>query len=160
MLKSNSAVSDPTSIRGRSSFCRQIHRPGRSDQTPSSFGKIHCPGRSDRAPSSFGEVVLSSAIQLLSGDDQAFVVRSTPGRSDRAPSSFGEVILPSTIQLLSGDDWAFATIGLLPSNPPPGRSDRAPSSFGEVEAKLYHRRLLGEAMVELHRCCPLKATTY
>ncbi|KAA0065977.1 hypothetical protein E6C27_scaffold62G00620 [Cucumis melo var. makuwa] len=35
-------------------------------------------GRSDRAPSSFGEVVLPSAIQLLSGDDRAFAVRSNP----------------------------------------------------------------------------------
>ncbi|KAA0065609.1 hypothetical protein E6C27_scaffold90G00570 [Cucumis melo var. makuwa] len=55
------AVSDPTSIGGRSGFCRQIHRPGRSDRTPSSFG----------------EVILPSAIQLLSEDDQAFAVRST-----------------------------------------------------------------------------------
>ncbi|KAA0057873.1 hypothetical protein E6C27_scaffold274G001710 [Cucumis melo var. makuwa] len=58
---SNSAVNDPTSTGGRSGFCRQIHRPGRSD----------------RAPSSFGEVILPLAIQLLSGDDQAFAVRST-----------------------------------------------------------------------------------
>ncbi|KAA0039553.1 hypothetical protein E6C27_scaffold744G00230 [Cucumis melo var. makuwa] len=49
------------------------------------------------------------------------------------------------------------TIELLPSDPTPGRSDRAPSSFGELEAKLYHQRLLGEAMVKLHRCRPLKA---
>ncbi|KAA0065801.1 hypothetical protein E5676_scaffold546G001950 [Cucumis melo var. makuwa] len=84
------------------------------------------PGRSDQTPSSCGEVVLPSAIQLLSGgtikilpsdpppgDDRAFTVRSIalihrPGRSDRAPSSFGEVILPSAIQLLLGDDRAFA----------------------------------------------------
>nr|ADN34245.1 hypothetical protein [Cucumis melo subsp. melo] len=77
------------------------------------------PGRNDRAPSSFGGVILPSAIQLLSGDDRAFAVRSTaltigllpsdptPGRSDRAPSSFGGVILPSAIQLLSGDDRTF-----------------------------------------------------
>ncbi|KAA0065431.1 hypothetical protein E6C27_scaffold17G001090 [Cucumis melo var. makuwa] len=32
---------------------------------------------SDRAPSSFGEVILPSAIQLLSEDDWAFAVRST-----------------------------------------------------------------------------------
>ncbi|KAA0032757.1 hypothetical protein E6C27_scaffold853G001000 [Cucumis melo var. makuwa] len=102
---SGTAVSDPTSIGGQSGFCRQIHRPSRSDQ----------------APSSFREVVLPSAIQLLSGDDRAFAVRSTvlgtigflpsdppPCRSDRAPSSFGEVVLPSAIRLLSGDDRAFA----------------------------------------------------
>ncbi|KAA0065963.1 hypothetical protein E6C27_scaffold62G00400 [Cucumis melo var. makuwa] len=76
-------------------------------------GLIHRPGRSDQAPSSFGGVILPSAIQLLSGDDQTFAVRSTslihrPGRSDRAPSSFGEVVLPSVIQLLSGDDRTFA----------------------------------------------------
>ncbi|KAA0060301.1 hypothetical protein E6C27_scaffold22G00800 [Cucumis melo var. makuwa] len=94
---------------------------------------MHRPGRSDRTPSSLGEVVLSSAIQLLSGDDWAFAVRSTAlvgaighllvwrgdttvsdptsiggrsgfcrqihrhDRSDRAPSSFGEVVLPSAI---------------------------------------------------------------
>ncbi|TYK22022.1 hypothetical protein E5676_scaffold482G00620 [Cucumis melo var. makuwa] len=149
---------------------------------------IHRLGRSDQAPSSFGEVILPSAIQLLSGDDRVFAVRSTPGRSDRAPSSFGGVILPSAIQL-SEDDRAFVvrSITLERSNtfvvwrggtavndPTSiggrsgfchqihrlGRSDRAPSSFGEVEAKLYHRSLLGEAKVELHRCRPLKATTY
>ncbi|TYK30218.1 hypothetical protein E5676_scaffold595G00350 [Cucumis melo var. makuwa] len=81
------------------------------------------PGRSDRTPSSFGEVILPSAIQLLSGDDRAFAVRSTPWIgflpsnpphcwSGRAPSSFREVILPSAIQLLLG------TIGLLPPDPP------------------------------------------
>ncbi|KAA0063857.1 hypothetical protein E6C27_scaffold827G00900 [Cucumis melo var. makuwa] len=59
--RSNFAVSDPTSTRGRSSFCRQICRPGRSD----------------RAPSSFGGVILPSAIQLLSGDDRTFAVKST-----------------------------------------------------------------------------------
>ncbi|TYK25919.1 hypothetical protein E5676_scaffold190G00090 [Cucumis melo var. makuwa] len=127
-LEGDIAVSDPTSIGGRSSFCRQIHRPSRSD----------------RAPSSFEEVILPSAIQLLSGDDRAFAVRSTalvgaighlrrlerwycrqrsnfyrgrsgfccqiqrPGRSDRTPSSFGEVVLPSAIQLLSRDDQDFA----------------------------------------------------
>ncbi|TYK15039.1 hypothetical protein E5676_scaffold45G00830 [Cucumis melo var. makuwa] len=53
-LGSNSTVSDPTSTGGRSSFCRQIH----------------CPSRSDQAPSSFGGVILPSAIQLLSGDDR------------------------------------------------------------------------------------------
>ncbi|KAA0063890.1 hypothetical protein E6C27_scaffold616G00140 [Cucumis melo var. makuwa] len=89
--------------RKRSGFCRQIHRPGRND----------------RVPSSFGEVILPSAIQLLSGDNGAFAVRSTAligatghlrrlERSDWAPSSFGEVILPSAIQLLSGNDRAFA----------------------------------------------------
>ncbi|KAA0047671.1 hypothetical protein E5676_scaffold648G001240 [Cucumis melo var. makuwa] len=237
----DTAISDPTSIGVRSSFCRQIHHPGRSDQTPSSFVEVILPSAiqllleddrafavrsipwddraftvrstalvgvighlwclemwSDRAPSSFGGVILSSAIQLLSGDDRAFAVRSTAlveaighlhyppsGRSDQAPSSFGGVILPSAIQLLSGDDQAFAVISTalvgmighhcrLESDPTsivgrsgfcrqihrPGRSDRAPSSFREVEAKLYHRRLLGEAKVELHRCRPLKATTY
>ncbi|KAA0047390.1 hypothetical protein E6C27_scaffold754G00470 [Cucumis melo var. makuwa] len=69
--------------------------------------------RSDRAPSSFGEVVLPSAIQLLSGDDRAFAIRSTalihrPGRSDRTPLSFGEAVLPLAIQLLSENDWTFA----------------------------------------------------
>ncbi|KAA0057707.1 hypothetical protein E6C27_scaffold126G00600 [Cucumis melo var. makuwa] len=127
-LKGDTAVSDPTSIGGRSSFYLQIHR------------STHRPGRSDQLPSSFGAVILPSAFQLLSGDNRTFVVRSTtlihhPDRSNRAPSSFGEVILPSAIQLLSRD--------VLPSDPPPwgrsgfyrqihrpGRSDRAPSSFG------------------------------
>ncbi|KAA0063849.1 hypothetical protein E6C27_scaffold827G00810 [Cucumis melo var. makuwa] len=59
-LESDTAISDLTSIGKRSDFFRQIHRPGRSDQ----------------APSSFGEVILPSAIQLLSGDDRAFAVRS------------------------------------------------------------------------------------
>ncbi|TYK01746.1 hypothetical protein E5676_scaffold775G00750 [Cucumis melo var. makuwa] len=61
LRRSNSAVSDPTSTGGRSGFCRQIHRLGMSD----------------RAQSSFREVILPSAIQLLSGDDRAFAVRST-----------------------------------------------------------------------------------
>ncbi|TYJ98788.1 hypothetical protein E5676_scaffold156G00970 [Cucumis melo var. makuwa] len=183
---SGTAVSDPTSIGGQSGFCRQIHRPSRSDQ----------------APSSFGEVVVPSAIQLLSGDDRAFVVRSTAligaiGHlrrlerwycrqrsnfywgmigllpSDRAPSSFGEVVLLSAIQLLSRDDRAFVvrstalvgaigdlrrferwycrqrsnfyreTIGLLPSDPP-SWSDRAPSSFGEVVLPSAIRLLSGD----------------
>ncbi|TYK07180.1 hypothetical protein E5676_scaffold606G00610 [Cucumis melo var. makuwa] len=177
--RGDTAVSDPTSIGERSGFCRQIHRLGRSDRTPSSFG----------------EVILPSAIQLLLGDDRAFAVRSTvlihrPGRSDRTPSSFGEVILSSAIQFISGDDRTFvvkSTVLVVAighfvvwrgdtavSDPTsiggrldfccqihrPGRSDRASSSFGEVEVKLYHRRLLGEAKVEMHRRRPLKATTY
>ncbi|KAA0051626.1 hypothetical protein E5676_scaffold3445G00150 [Cucumis melo var. makuwa] len=220
---SNSAVSDPTSIGGQSGFCRQIHRPDWSDRTPSSFE----------------EVILLSAIQLLSGDDRTFAVRSTtlihrPGRSDWAPSSFGEVILSSAIQLLSGDDLAFAvrSIALVEAighlrrlergdtavnNPTSiggrssfcrqihhlvgaighlrplergdtvvwigtfaindltsiegrsgfghqichlGRSDWALSSFRKVEVKMYHRHHLREAKAELHRRCPLKATTY
>ncbi|TYJ97606.1 hypothetical protein E5676_scaffold690G00390 [Cucumis melo var. makuwa] len=59
--RDGTAVSDPTSIGGRSGFYRQIHRPSRSDRTSSSLG----------------EVILPSAIQLLSGDDQTFTVRST-----------------------------------------------------------------------------------
>ncbi|KAA0050732.1 hypothetical protein E6C27_scaffold560G00360 [Cucumis melo var. makuwa] len=137
-FRSNSTFSDPTSTRGRSCFCRQIHHLGRND----------------RAPSSFGEVILPSAIQLLSGDDRLLPSDPPPGRSDRTPSSFGDVVLPLTIQLLSEDDRVFAVRST------PGRSDRAPSSFREVEAKLYYRRLLGEAKVELHLCRPLKATTY
>ncbi|TYK23837.1 hypothetical protein E5676_scaffold162G00450 [Cucumis melo var. makuwa] len=116
----------------------------------------------DRAPSSFGEVILSSAIQLLSGYDQAFAVKSTAlvgaighhrhlERSDRAPRPLEGRYCRQRSNFYRG------TIGLLPSDPTPGRSDRAPSSFGEVEAKLYHRRLLREAMVKLHRCRPLKA---
>ncbi|TYK26756.1 hypothetical protein E5676_scaffold124G00430 [Cucumis melo var. makuwa] len=139
LRRSNSTVSDPTSTGGRLRFCRQIHRPGRSDRTPSSFGGV----------------ILPSAIQLLSVDDRAFAVRSPalvgaighlrhlerggtavsdptsiggrssfcrqihrPGRSDRAPLSFGEVVLPSAIQLLSRDDRAFtvrstALVGLI-----------------------------------------------
>ncbi|KAA0066387.1 hypothetical protein E5676_scaffold602G00570 [Cucumis melo var. makuwa] len=61
LYESNFVISDPTSTGGRSSFCCQIHRPGRSD----------------RAPSSFGEVILPSAIQLLLGDDRDFTVRFT-----------------------------------------------------------------------------------
>ncbi|TYK08848.1 hypothetical protein E5676_scaffold87G00340 [Cucumis melo var. makuwa] len=249
--RGDTTVRDPTSIGGRSGFCRQIHRPGRSDRTPSSFVKmersnfywgtigplpsnpplwversgtfifreersgtfvvwrgdivvsdptsiggrsdfchqIQRTGRSDRVPSSFGEVILPSAIQLLSGDDRAFVVRSIalihrPGRSDRTPSSFGEVILSLVIQLLSGDDRAFVvrSTALIHRS---GRSNWAPSSFGEVILLLgillllgddqafavkstvlvgvighLHRHLLGEAKVELHRRHPLKATTY
>ncbi|TYK20604.1 hypothetical protein E5676_scaffold132G00250 [Cucumis melo var. makuwa] len=137
LWRGDTAINDPTSIGGRSSFCRQIHRLDRSD----------------RVLSSFGEVILPSAIQLLSGDDRTLTIRSIalihrPGRSDWAPSSFREVILPSAIQLLSGDDRAFVvrstalvgaighlchlerryccqrsnlykgTIGLLPSDPP------------------------------------------
>ncbi|KAA0046414.1 hypothetical protein E6C27_scaffold149G001590 [Cucumis melo var. makuwa] len=88
------------------------------------------PVRSDQTLSSFQGVILPSVIQLLSGDDRAFAVRSTslihrPGRSDQAPSSFGEVILLSAIQLLSRDDQAF-TVRSTPW------SDRAPSLFGEV----------------------------
>ncbi|TYK00488.1 hypothetical protein E5676_scaffold169G00970 [Cucumis melo var. makuwa] len=134
--RGGTAVSNPTSIEGRLGFCCQIHRPGRSD----------------RAPSSFGEVVLPSAIQLLSGDDRAFIVRSTvlvgaighlhqkiqpPSRSDQAPSFFGEVVLPSAIQLLSGDDWTFAVrstvlVGAIRHLRRLERSDRTPSSFREV----------------------------
>ncbi|KAA0032942.1 hypothetical protein E6C27_scaffold269G00160 [Cucumis melo var. makuwa] len=97
---------------------------------------IHRLGRSDQAPSSFGEVILPSAIQLLSGDDRVFAVRSTPGRSDRAPSSFGGVILPSAIQL-SEDDRAFVVrsitlVGAVGHHHHLERSDQTPSSFGEV----------------------------
>ncbi|KAA0054646.1 hypothetical protein E5676_scaffold3734G00460 [Cucumis melo var. makuwa] len=121
------AVSDPTSTGGRSNFCRQIHRSGRSDRTPSLFR----------------EVTPSSAIQLILGDDCAFTVRSIvlersdtfvvwryvfavndptstrghsgfchqihrPGTSDQISLSFGKVTLPSVIQLLLRDDLAFA----------------------------------------------------
>ncbi|KAA0062773.1 hypothetical protein E6C27_scaffold382G001150 [Cucumis melo var. makuwa] len=224
----NSAVSDPTSTGGRSGFCRQIHRPGWSDRAPSSFREvilpsaiqllsrddrtfavrsttlvgeigstvlegamehrcrwrgdtpvinptsieerlgfyrqIHRPVRSDREPLSFGEVTLPFPIQLLSKDDWAFAVRSTalihrPVRSDRTPLLFREVTLPSAIQLLLGDDRAFALKSTTLIHRP-GRSDRTPSSFVKMEVKLYHRHLLGEAKVELHRRHPLKATTY
>ncbi|KAA0041002.1 hypothetical protein E5676_scaffold228G00490 [Cucumis melo var. makuwa] len=37
--RGDSTVSDLTSTEGRSDFCRQIHRPSRSDRTPSSFGE-------------------------------------------------------------------------------------------------------------------------
>ena len=47
-------IRDPTSSRGRSRFCRQIHLPSRSDRAS-----------------------LPSTIQLLLGDDQTFTVRST-----------------------------------------------------------------------------------
>ncbi|TYK24145.1 hypothetical protein E5676_scaffold610G00490 [Cucumis melo var. makuwa] len=136
---------------------------------------IHSPGRSDQTPSSFGEVILPSAIQLLFGDDRAFAVRSTAlvgaiGHlrslerwSDRTPSSFAEVVLSSEIQLLSEDDRAFAVrsialVGAIEhhrhlergdtavSDPTSivgqsgfcrqihrlGRSNRTPSSFGDV----------------------------
>ncbi|KAA0051498.1 hypothetical protein E6C27_scaffold174G00190 [Cucumis melo var. makuwa] len=66
--RGDTAVSDSTSIGGQSGFCRQIQRLGRSDRAPSSFGET---------PSSFGKLILSSVIQLLLGDDQAFTVIST-----------------------------------------------------------------------------------
>ncbi|TYK21495.1 hypothetical protein E5676_scaffold305G00320 [Cucumis melo var. makuwa] len=82
----DSVVSDPTSIRGWSGFCHQIHHTGRSD----------------RAPLSFGDMTPPSTIQLLLGDDRAFSIRSTSlaeaighlrhlERSNQVPSSFGEV---------------------------------------------------------------------
>ncbi|TYJ97560.1 hypothetical protein E5676_scaffold85G00830 [Cucumis melo var. makuwa] len=102
ILRSDSIVSDLTFTKGRSSFYRQIYRPGRSNRTPSSFG----------------EVALPSAFQLLLGGDRAFTVRSIAlvgvirhlhrlERSDRAPSLFGEVTSPSLIRLLLGDDRTF-----------------------------------------------------
>ncbi|KAA0047641.1 uncharacterized protein E5676_scaffold648G00820 [Cucumis melo var. makuwa] len=121
--RGGSAVSDPNSTRRRSGFFRQIHRLGKNDRTPSSFGKIRYPGRSNRTPSSFGDVTIPSTIQLLLGDDRTFAVRFTtlveaihrPNRRNRAPSSFGEVTSSSVIQLLLGDDWAFVirSIALL-----------------------------------------------
>ncbi|KAA0060273.1 hypothetical protein E5676_scaffold3819G00020 [Cucumis melo var. makuwa] len=86
--RGRSIVSDPTSTEERSDFCSQIHRPGRSNRTPSSFK----------------EVSLPSVNQLLLGDDRTFAVRS----SVLAPSSFREVTMSSAIQLLLGDDRAFA----------------------------------------------------
>ncbi|KAA0026302.1 hypothetical protein E6C27_scaffold19G003110 [Cucumis melo var. makuwa] len=84
--RGDSVVSDPTSIRGWSGFCHQIHHTGRSD----------------RAPLSFGDMTPPSTIQLLLGDDRAFSIRSTSlaeaighlrhlERSNQVPSSFGEV---------------------------------------------------------------------
>ncbi|KAA0062457.1 hypothetical protein E5676_scaffold325G001200 [Cucumis melo var. makuwa] len=125
----------------------------RLERGPSGFFlQIHSPDRSGRTPSSFGDVILSSAIQLLSEDDRAFTVRSTalihrPGRSNQTPSSFGEVMLPSTIQLLSGDDRTFA----VRSTPcfyhqihHPSGIDRTPSSFGEVILPPAIQLLLGD----------------
>ncbi|KAA0058866.1 hypothetical protein E5676_scaffold1607G00750 [Cucumis melo var. makuwa] len=127
--RGDSAVSNLTSTAGRSSFCCQIHRLGKSDWTPLSFGEVTPP----------------SAIQLLLGGDRAFIVRSTVlvgaiehltrlergdsavsdptstggrlgfcrqiyrlGRSDREPSSFREVTPPLAIQLLLEENQAFA----------------------------------------------------
>ncbi|KAA0065985.1 hypothetical protein E6C27_scaffold62G00720 [Cucumis melo var. makuwa] len=96
------------------------------------------PGRSDRTPSSFGGVILPSAIQLLSGDDRAFAVRSTPGRSDRAPLLFGEVERSGTFVIWRGGTAVSDPISTGgPSSfyrqiHRSGRSDRAPSSFEEL----------------------------
>ncbi|KAA0065861.1 hypothetical protein E6C27_scaffold538G00080 [Cucumis melo var. makuwa] len=137
IYRSNSAVSDPTSTRGRSGFCRQIHRPGtfvlwRGDiaiSDPTSIGgrsgfchQIHRPSRSDRAPSSFGEVILSSAIQLLSGDDRAFFVRSTA-----LVGAIGHLRRLERWYCRQRSNFYRGTIGLLPSD----------SSFGEMEKKRW-----------------------
>ncbi|KAA0042150.1 hypothetical protein E5676_scaffold124G00090 [Cucumis melo var. makuwa] len=149
LMRGDSAISNPTSTRGRSSFYYQIHYLGRNDQ----------------ASSLFGEVTPLSGIQLLLGEDQTFTIRSTvlvgaiehlrrlergdsavddptftrgrsglccqihrPGRSDRAPSLFREVTLLSAIQLLLGGRSGFCCQIHRPS-----RSDRTPSSFGEIQ---------------------------
>ncbi|KAA0060274.1 hypothetical protein E5676_scaffold3819G00030 [Cucumis melo var. makuwa] len=92
---------------------------------------IHRPGWSNQAPSSFEEVTMLSTIQLLLRDDRSFAIRSTaligihrPRRRDQTPSSFGEVTMSSMIQLL-----------LI---------DRAPSSFGEVTMSSVIQLLLGD----------------
>ncbi|TYK09811.1 histidine-rich glycoprotein-like [Cucumis melo var. makuwa] len=98
----DSAISDPTSSKGRSDICHQIHPFSRSDWKSSLFG----------------EVTLPSVIQLLLGEDRAFVVRSIAlvgaighlrqlERTDRTSSSFGEVTPLSVIQLLLRDYRAF-----------------------------------------------------
>ncbi|KAA0039597.1 hypothetical protein E6C27_scaffold744G00740 [Cucumis melo var. makuwa] len=111
--RGDSAVNDPTSLRGQSSFYRQIHHPGKSD----------------RAPSSFGEVNLSSAIQLLPRDDRTFAVRFTTlvgaiGRLRRLERRGDSAVNDPTS--IEGRLGSFRQIHR------PGKSDRAPSSFGEI----------------------------
>ncbi|KAA0041926.1 hypothetical protein E6C27_scaffold67G003420 [Cucumis melo var. makuwa] len=94
------------------------------------------------------EVIPSSAIEHLLGDDRAFAVRSTVPvgairhlrrleRSDRAPSSFEEMTLSSAIQLLLGNDRTFAVrstalVEAIEHLHCLERSNQAPSSFREV----------------------------
>ncbi|KAA0046633.1 hypothetical protein E5676_scaffold142G003790 [Cucumis melo var. makuwa] len=94
--KGDSTVNDPTFTKGRSGF----------------FCQIHCPGRSDQAHSSFGVVTMSSAIQLILGEDRAFAVRST-------------VLVEAIGHLRRLERWPcrqrsnlyWGTIRLLPSDP-------------------------------------------
>ncbi|KAA0067807.1 hypothetical protein E6C27_scaffold2484G00100 [Cucumis melo var. makuwa] len=109
------------------------------------------PGRSDRAPSSFEKVTPPPMIQLLLGDNWAFVVRSTVlihnlSRNDRAPSSFEE--RSGTFVILRGDStvsdptftWGLSSFYQQIHHS--DRSDREPSSFGEVISPLAIQLLL------------------
>ncbi|KAA0063926.1 hypothetical protein E6C27_scaffold616G00620 [Cucumis melo var. makuwa] len=123
-LPSYPPLCDPTSIGGRLGFCRQIHRPSRSD----------------RGPSSFGEVVLLSTIKLLLGDDRAFTVRSTTlvgairylPRLERWYCNQRSNFHRGTIELLPSDPRHWGRSSFYRQIHHPGRCDRVPSSFGEV----------------------------
>ncbi|KAA0067432.1 hypothetical protein E6C27_scaffold40G00950 [Cucumis melo var. makuwa] len=140
--RSNSVINDSTSTKGRLDICRQIHRPGRSDRTSSSCFVVSDPTsiKDDRAFAIIS-TVLVRAIGHLRRDDRTFAVRST--------------VLVGAIEHLCRDR---VEVSLL-------------SSFGEMEAKLYrhhlreeaklhHRRHLGEAEAELCHRFRLRATTY
>ncbi|TYK29674.1 hypothetical protein E5676_scaffold64G00240 [Cucumis melo var. makuwa] len=150
----------------------------RSDWTPSSFGEVSLPSAiqlllgndrgtigllplnpptwwSDQVASSFGEVALSSAIQLLLGDDRAFAIKSTA-----LVEVQGVFVVWRGDSTVSDLTTTGRRSGICYQIHRPSRSDRTPLSFEEIEAELYHRRFLGEAVVELHNRRPLKAITY
>ncbi|TYK04475.1 hypothetical protein E5676_scaffold409G00850 [Cucumis melo var. makuwa] len=106
---------------------------------------IHRPGRSGQTPLSFGEVVLPSAIQLLSEDDRAFAVRSTA-----LVGAIGHLHRLERWYCRQRSNFYRGTIGLLPSDPPlwgrsgfyrqihrSGRSDRTPSLFREERSDTF-----------------------
>ncbi|KAA0049971.1 hypothetical protein E5676_scaffold105G001200 [Cucumis melo var. makuwa] len=114
-MSGDSTVSDQTSTGGRSDFCRQIHRSGRSDRTPS-----------------FKEVTSASVIQLLLGDDRALAIRFTAlvgaiGHHRRLERDDFAIRDLTSI----GDDRTLAVRSTTLIHHP-GRSDRAPLSFEEV----------------------------
>ncbi|KAA0062064.1 hypothetical protein E6C27_scaffold89G004070 [Cucumis melo var. makuwa] len=152
--RGENSISNPTSTGGQSGFYLQIHRPSRSDRTPSSFGGVTPP----------------PVIQLLLENNRAFAVRFT-------------TLVRANGRLSRLEGWLYrqrsnfywGTIELLPSYPPPwgrsnfccqihhlGRSNRAfavgstalihrlirsdqtPSSFGEVTPLLAIQPLLGD----------------
>ncbi|KAA0034889.1 hypothetical protein E6C27_scaffold103G00160 [Cucumis melo var. makuwa] len=130
-------VSDPTSTRRRSGFCRQITvlvgaidtfivwRGGSAVSDPTSIG-----GRSDFCCQIHHPVAAIEHIRRLE-------------RSDWASSSLGEVTLSSVIQLLQGDDRTFA-VKFTALIYRPGRNDQTPSSFGEVTLTSAIQLLLGD----------------
>ncbi|KAA0046775.1 hypothetical protein E6C27_scaffold216G00590 [Cucumis melo var. makuwa] len=149
--------------RERSGFCRLIHYPSRSDWTPSSFGEgtigllpLNPPTWwSDQVASSFGEVALSSAIQLLLGDDRAFAIKFTA-----LVEVQGVFVVWRGDSIVSDLTTTGRRSGICYQIHRPSRSNQTPLSFEEIEAELYHQRFLGEAVVELHNRRPLKAITY